>query len=62
MTSPSEPPRIPDAIELNKVILEFMIARSHKRTAEIDAFVNGSNRTDMLVMEVFKGLIASAKA
>jgi hypothetical protein len=62
MSNPSEPPRIPDAIELNKVILEFMIARSHQRTAEIEAFANGSNRTDRLVMEVFKGLITSSKA
>jgi len=62
MSNPSAPARIPDAIELNKVIQEFMVLRAHRQTAEMNAFVNGSNRTDMLVMEVFKGLITSLKA
>lgn len=55
-------PRVPDAIAINKLIMEYMTKRAAVRIAEIDAFVNSSNKTNLLVMEVFKGLIRSDKA
>lgn len=54
--------KIPDAIILNKLIQEYMVVNARNRAAEIDAFVNSSNKTSILVMEVFKGLIASRRA
>uniref|UniRef100_A0A7C3W888 Uncharacterized protein n=1 Tax=Fundidesulfovibrio putealis TaxID=270496 RepID=A0A7C3W888_9BACT len=54
--------KIPDAIILNKLIQEYMVVNAHNRAAEIEAFVNSSNKTSILVMEVFKGLIASRRA
>ena len=62
MSNPSAVPKTPDAIVLNKAIQEFMVARSHQRNMEMEAFAEGANRTDLLIMEVFKGLIASARA
>jgi hypothetical protein len=62
METPGAPIRMLDAIEINKVIQEFMVVSSRLRNAEIEAFANGTNRTDALIMEVFKGLIAKAKA
>lgn len=62
MSNPSDVPKLPDAIALNKVIEQFAVVRAQRRDAEMSAFANGTNRTDRLIMEVFKGLIASAKA
>ncbi|MBI4805162.1 MAG: hypothetical protein HY795_07995 [Desulfovibrio sp.] len=62
MDAPGAPPRIPDAIVINKIIQEYMVVSSRLRNAEIEAFANSANRTDVLMMEVFKGLIAKAKA
>lgn len=64
MSSPSDISkiRIPDAIQVNEVILDYLAARSAQRTAEIDKIIQASNRTDQLVIEVFKGLIARTKA
>ena len=55
-------PKVPDAVAVNKLIQEFMVARGAQRLAEVDAFANSSNRTTLLILEVFKGLIANSKA
>lgn len=57
----SAPAQITDGIRVNQMILEYMLAKGAERTAEMDAFTKSSNRTDVLIMEVFKGLIASKK-
>jgi len=57
----SAPAQITDGIRVNQMILEYMLANGAKRLAEVDAFVHAPNRTDVLIMEVFKGLIASRK-
>jgi len=53
---------IPDAIKVNELLLEYMTASAVKRTEEINAFIQSSNKTNILIMEVFKGLIANRKA
>lgn len=57
----SAPAQITDGIRVNQMILEYMLAKGAERTAEMNAFTKASNRTDVLIMEVFKGLIASRK-
>lgn len=54
--------QIPDAIIINKAIMEYMTVKAAARVAEMDAFVESSNKTNLLLMEVFKGLVASVKA
>ncbi|MFZ5426912.1 MAG: hypothetical protein ACOZEN_08050 [Thermodesulfobacteriota bacterium] len=53
---------IPDAIKVNELLLEYMTASAVKRTEEINAFIQSSNKTNILIMEVFKGLIANRRA
>jgi len=53
---------IPDAIKVNELMLEYLTDRAIQRTEEINAFIRTSNKTDILIMEVFKGLIANHKA
>lgn len=53
---------IPDAIKVNELLLEYMTASAVKRTEEINAFIQNSNKTNILIMEVFKGLIANRRA
>lgn len=62
MDTPNAMPKLPDAVAVNKLIQEFMVVRSKERLAEIDTFVNSPNKTTLLIMEVFKGLIANSKA
>ena len=61
MDTISSMPKLPDAIQINKIIQEYMVVRTAERIAEIDTFVNASNKTNLLIMEVFKGLIASSR-
>jgi len=62
MESPSAPPRIPPAILVNQAIQASMVVAARRHNAEIDAFVNGTTSTTTLILEVFKGLIASKTA
>lgn len=62
MDSPSAPARIPASILVNKAIQESMVIAAHRHNVEIDAFVNGTTSTNTLILEVFKGLIASKNA
>jgi len=57
----SAPAQITDGIRVNQMVQEYMLAKGIERLAEIEAFTKASNRTDVLIMEVFKGLIASRK-
>lgn len=61
METNSAEPRIPDAVEINKLIQQYMAMRSNERRAEVDSFVNSSTKADQLIIEVYKGLIASSK-
>jgi hypothetical protein len=54
--------KIPDAIVINKAIMEYMTVKAAEHVAEIDAFVESSNKTNLMLMEVFKGLVTSVKA
>ena len=62
MSNPSAVPRVSDSIQLNKALQQYMMLRSHQQDQEAEPFATGANRTDVLIMEVMKGLIASAKA
>ena len=59
MQSPSALPKIPAVVQINQAILEYSIIAARRHNAEIDAFVNGATSTSTLILEVFKGLIAS---
>ena len=61
MDSPSAPARIPASILVNNAIQESMVLAARRHNAEIDAFVNGTTSTSTLILEVFKGIIASKK-
>lgn len=52
---------VPDAIKVNEIILDYLTDRSKQRVEDINRFIESSNRTDQLVIEVFKGLIAKNK-
>lgn len=54
-------PKVPDAILINKLLLEYGVLRAKANNEIIDTFVDASNKANLLIMEVFKGLIASHK-
>jgi len=53
---------VPQGIAVNKLIQEYYSVSAAKRSAEMDAQANIVNTTNSLMMEVFKGLIASRRA
>ncbi|WP_243439191.1 hypothetical protein [Fundidesulfovibrio soli] len=52
---------VQQGLAVNQLILQYFSAAAHKRSAEFDAQSNITNTTNSLMMEVFKGLIASRR-
>ncbi|WP_243312491.1 hypothetical protein [Fundidesulfovibrio agrisoli] len=52
---------VQQGLAVNQLILQYFSAAAHKRSAEFEAQASVTNTTNSLMMEVFKGLIASRK-
>lgn len=61
-TSPTSPARIPDANLVNQLIREYAVEKAAQRVAEVDAFINAPTKINLLILEVFKGLVSNRVA
>jgi len=55
---PGAPVKLPDSVVLNQMIMEYGVLKAGQREAEVAQFINGSSKINMVMMEIFKGLLA----
>ncbi|GFK93028.1 hypothetical protein NNJEOMEG_00857 [Fundidesulfovibrio magnetotacticus] len=60
--SPTSPAQIPDSLLVNQLIREYAIDKAAQRVAEVDAFINAPTKINLLILEVFKGLVSNRVA
>ena len=52
-------PKISDSVEINKLIMQYGVMRAKAHAEAMDTFMEASTKANLLIMEVFKGLISS---
>lgn len=63
MIHPSDPAaKEATSTAINKLIVDLGNIRAADRAKEVEAFNEAPNRANSIIMEVFKGLIASRRA